>query len=167
MKGHSIRKAKNHYPRATGGALYTKLCSESEDKEFFKNSMGLECGSVTESLPNKLKALGSRPNSTKQQQSHTQLLLEKKQSPARRSSACPIDLQVDPLGKLQMDRREAESREALCGCGYRARQYRSQGWLELQGLGVRQLTFAFPPKRPALSVLLSVPQLTSPAPSTS
>lgn len=33
--------------------------------------MGLECGSVTESLPNMLKALGSRPSSIKQQQSPT------------------------------------------------------------------------------------------------
>lgn len=67
--------------------------------------MGLECGSVTESLPNILKAMGSRPSSSKQQQSHTQLLLRKKQSSAHRSSVCPKDLQVDSLEKLQIDRR--------------------------------------------------------------
>lgn len=56
-----------------GGLLYAELCSEErEDSVFFKDNMGLECGSTAENLPSMLKALGSRPSFRKQQQSYPQ-----------------------------------------------------------------------------------------------
>lgn len=95
-----------------GGLLYAELCSEErEDSVFFKDNMGLECGSTAENLacsrpwdPDPVSGSNSNHN-------HKQLLLGKKQLP------CPKDLHVDSLEKLQMDRREAENQGVLWGVG--------------------------------------------------
>lgn len=72
LKGRSSREVENHCPREMKWALNAELWSKTEDSEPFKDSMGLGCGSMTESFLSMLKAPGSRPSARKQQWSHTQ-----------------------------------------------------------------------------------------------